>query len=593
MFDGVHKYLKFALVSAGILIVSISLFKSQDGETFYGIAESKEIIVNFDRNVVLKRLQVVSGKKVKKGELLAEFDQAQLEAQIAGAKNQVDELRAQSKLVQDLNLDAKGVPSSKRQSKNAEKKSAPDPAQLKLEFLVEQLRILEHQKEELTSYAIEDSTVGSVNFKVGENVPAFVPIITLVPQAPLQVKGYIHESVGSAPLRQQSVNVESVGLNRIRVAATVAAIGERIVSFPERLKPNADVAMWGREVVIQLPEDNPFLVGEKVLISTSNRIVAGKSLESLKTLSLIGFEEAQKSQEVELTIPASISGNVKLEPSGLLYLEDLDKFLLVSDEPAKQGFGEFFLLNLDGSVDPEAQKIEGYMGSLSDLESLSQDSFGHITAMSSQSLSKGESVSAREHLLSVSRDKKKFRGNLDLNLRNLLKNWAEAHLNQEAAKFLNTNLNIEGHFWNGGDLFLGLKMPMTEAHEALILRIKKAESLNAASVLGADDVSIWKKLALEANGKRMGISDLLYLDGSLYILSTCPRELNEGACGAFWKYGNPDQQGASPLKLIRYFAHTKPEGLAFRTVTREFVLVFDAGKSGVPTMLRLSEKALK
>jgi len=46
-------------------------------------------------------------------------------------------------------------------------------------------------------------------------------------------------------------------------------VGSRIIEYPLRLKKRPEMQLWGREVEIHLPDGNPFLLGEKVMIQTS------------------------------------------------------------------------------------------------------------------------------------------------------------------------------------------------------------------------------------------------------------------------------------------------------------------------------------
>ena len=53
------------------------------------------------------------------------------------------------------------------------------------------------------------------------------------------------------------------------VEGDVVGVGSRIVEYPVRLRKRQDIQIWGREVLIKIPENNAFLLGEKVRISDS------------------------------------------------------------------------------------------------------------------------------------------------------------------------------------------------------------------------------------------------------------------------------------------------------------------------------------
>jgi HlyD family secretion protein len=108
--------------------------------------------------------------------------------------------------------------------------------------------------------------IGMVKFKEGEKVSPFDTILTLHPAAPSYVKGYIHENVYSRVATGDTVEVRSFTDNRQATTGKVAGVGSRIVIYPERLQKRVDIPIWGREVIIKIPDNNSFLLGEKVLI---------------------------------------------------------------------------------------------------------------------------------------------------------------------------------------------------------------------------------------------------------------------------------------------------------------------------------------
>jgi hypothetical protein len=78
--------------------------------------------------------------------------------------------------------------------------------------------------------------------------------------------GYIHENVYHRVMEGEKVVVSSITGRRSSVTGRVTGVGARIVAFPERLQKRPELPLWGREVQIQIPEKNTFLLGEKVLI---------------------------------------------------------------------------------------------------------------------------------------------------------------------------------------------------------------------------------------------------------------------------------------------------------------------------------------
>jgi hypothetical protein len=50
----------------------------------------------------------------------------------------------------------------------------------------------------------------------------------------------------------------------------VIEIGARIIEYPNRLKNNQNLTMWGQEVFIKISEDNSLLNGERVFVTIKN-----------------------------------------------------------------------------------------------------------------------------------------------------------------------------------------------------------------------------------------------------------------------------------------------------------------------------------
>jgi hypothetical protein len=51
------------------------------------------------------------------------------------------------------------------------------------------------------------------------------------------------------------------------IEGKIIEIGARIIEYPNRLKTNQNVAMWGQELFIKIPEQNDFLNGERVFVN--------------------------------------------------------------------------------------------------------------------------------------------------------------------------------------------------------------------------------------------------------------------------------------------------------------------------------------
>ena len=143
------------------------------------------------------------------------------------------------------------------------------------ENLKKELEEMQKQQEELIQIAKEDWVVGDVNVRDGEKVSSFAPIVTLAHKSPTLVRGYINEQIYQNMDLGEAVKVTTLAGSGKAVVGEVVGLSSRIVAFPERMWKMPEMPVYGREVTIKIPENNPFLLGEMVTISDTS----GKKLK--------------------------------------------------------------------------------------------------------------------------------------------------------------------------------------------------------------------------------------------------------------------------------------------------------------------------
>jgi len=179
------------------------------------------------------------------------------------------------------------------------------PIYAQINALKEQSSELSRQETELVVKADLSAKVGTVQYKPGERINSFQPILSIHALQPEFVKGYIHENVYNEVKAGQSVWVMSNTLSGSTLVeeGLVENIGNRIVEYPQRLKKNRLVAAWGREVLIRLKSRNNFMLGEKVRISlepptnSSMQEVVDTMLNWLNLGNIIAGEQAYAMDE--------------------------------------------------------------------------------------------------------------------------------------------------------------------------------------------------------------------------------------------------------------------------------------------------------
>ncbi len=320
-----------ALLSAIVGVFLLTNSFNEKTDHFYGITDNQEQSVRFSEPVEITEIRVIEGQYVEQGTVLLKAKRSELSAQQDQLKGQIDELDARQseskaklnaeievlrakKRAELLSVDAQiSQLHSKRQFNNdlyksitgdAPTHSASNPLQQQVQSLGEQrsaiagaiqaqinslktqlkaskqpiyvqkkqvterLDEINRQADELTIRADFTGRIGSINIKQGERIPSFQSVMTVHGLYPEYVKGYIHENVSNDVKIGQQVWVHSSYNNRgITVKGSVESLGSRIVEYPDRLKKNAAVRSWSREVNIRLGINNPLLLGEKVQIS--------------------------------------------------------------------------------------------------------------------------------------------------------------------------------------------------------------------------------------------------------------------------------------------------------------------------------------
>ena len=330
------RLLYFVWFGCLVALVVVSRDNGTDVDTFFGIAETREIVVNAEGAVEVKEIHVVPGQLVSTGQLLVVLDRPELPLRINEISSQIDELKAQQyvkaadvqariyeleaqkkanaaelqyritqlnnkqqinigltaglrSIEQDQDEKAKNVIKSPLQVQaeglkkelelgnhliqlkiNALKEtldSSKATISIQLKGLEEELNLLHAEKKDLLKHSPITGVVGSVNFKQGEKVSPFDPILTVHTRSPAYVKGYIHEKVYSRISVKDKVRVVSVANTSAATVGEVVGVGARIVEYPLRLRKRPDIQMWGREVQILIPPENQFLLGEKLFIT--------------------------------------------------------------------------------------------------------------------------------------------------------------------------------------------------------------------------------------------------------------------------------------------------------------------------------------
>ena len=302
-----HK-LSIAWILCVIIAVVLGVVYQGKVAMFRGIAEASETIISVPSATEIVKVHVVPGQEIHAGDTIVQINRPDLTLRIAELTREIDALEGRSNLssaeidqkVADVkanletrrltltaeirNLEAeyqsnKAISAKLKSLSNSKSQSDGNDAMAsgksEAENLKKELEEMQKQQEELIQIAKEDWVVGDVNVRDGEKVSSFAPIVTLAHKSPTLVRGYINEQIYQNMDLGEAVKVTTLAGTGKAVVGEVVGLSSRIVAFPERMWKMPEMPVYGREVTIKIPENNPFLLGEMVTISETS----GKKLK--------------------------------------------------------------------------------------------------------------------------------------------------------------------------------------------------------------------------------------------------------------------------------------------------------------------------
>ena len=131
--------------------------------------------------------------------------------------------------------------------------------------LKKELGVLLKEKEQQIKNAEISGTIGTVNVQPGELLPPYSTILSIYESNPTVIKAVMNEGYEYEVKVGDKVLVESTNRS-YKIEGNIVEIGARIIEYPNRLKTNLNLQMYGQEIFIKIPEENNFLNGERVFV---------------------------------------------------------------------------------------------------------------------------------------------------------------------------------------------------------------------------------------------------------------------------------------------------------------------------------------
>lgn len=319
-------YLLIATMLVAMLYISGRYFKGS-GEASIGIAQTSEYKIKTEKSALVKSINVVPGMEVKEGQLLIELTSESLEVDIAKLTNRIgvykseraekaklanaeisyiqaqkginiEELESEimeleseikmnealtSAFIQDDTNKEDSPMSIKLGSLRKQKQKHLEAMKIRIEdvkqestteqqllknqisLLESELSLLKTEKSKLSKYATASGVVEKVYVKPGEQVASYTPLVEINPSHPTTVVAYL---VGKKPTSfgvGKLVNVASYDQSRNSVQGEIIGYGS-VRELPEILQKSTATKAFGQQVFIEIPAENAFFNGEKVLI---------------------------------------------------------------------------------------------------------------------------------------------------------------------------------------------------------------------------------------------------------------------------------------------------------------------------------------
>ena len=363
------------------------------------------------------------------------------------------------------------------------------------------------------------------------------------------------------------------------MAGRVVGLGPLVDTLPTRCRPNLRDKVWGRDVVILLDQAVDLLPGQALDV----RITHGEGA------TLRGARAAAPApvpgEPIAIEVPAELRRRSAVEPSGLLWVPHLARYLVVTDDTGPAGSDEEhapWLLALDGrgQLDPHPVAIHG-VERVSDLEGIAPGRGDVLYLLASQSFSRnGKRPDKRQAFLRLRPDEGGYVVSGAVKLAALLDALPPGELLRTLGIADTAALDVEGLTEHEGALLMGVKAPLDDQGRALIWRLDRPDRLFHSGRLEPGDLRLWARVPLhvQADGEQTpaGISELLFLpDGSLLLAATAPGAPDTQS-GALW-WAPEAQPGELVPRHVRTFEGLKPEGLALAPTPGRLKVAFDRG----------------
>ncbi|MBN2573422.1 MAG: hypothetical protein JXP73_02540 [Deltaproteobacteria bacterium] len=303
---------------------------------------------------------------------------------------------------------------------------------------------------------------------------------------------------------------------------------------------------------------------------------------AMMTLPLGGAAWAGEPEVRALVVPPTLAAATSNpELSGIAWSQSRQRYLVVTDDAGLRredtNHAPLLLgLREDGIFDQAPIPIRG-VKRINDPESICAGPDGGYFLITSHSPNReGKTGASRRQLLHLAEAKTGLRVMARLDLTKIK---GSATLLELAGLPPDGRLDIEAIAFRDGAVFVGFKSPLSDKHEAVIVRLPNVAQSLRAGKLRPNAIERFAAVPLCVAGAAgdpvcQGISDMTFLaDGSLVVSANAPKGGPKDHGGALWHLPSP--VGKRAPVLLHRFATLKPEGVTPSASGRALKVVFD------------------
>lgn len=549
---------------------------------------------------LMDRLSIIEAKSTELAGLNAEIERLEIAEQAGlGHSRDMSDLRLQRDALaaylreqsKDLNSQTQKLEKT-RQSRNFLDGADMDSLTKSMfldqmqytESLQRQMIEAEHRINQRTITAPCEGCVTEIFARGGDVIEAYAPVMKVEELRPRFVDIYIPESSRLQPEAGMNVDIYSSRNGNYDTQGKIVFVHPGFTQASERLSFRGQM-FWARKARIELPPNHNLIPGEAVTAHI-NKSGTDNSPSSLAVIASESLRVENKDMPLvkNMVVPEPLASKTRFEPSGIAWLPDIKKHLIVSDDTGLQNSAGdhapyLFLMDENGVVDSNPAPLTG-IKTINDLEAVAPAGNNTFYLVSSQNLSKRNKRPAnRQVIIKIKQDGNKFNVQKQINFLSLLLNaYSGEKLKTLGLDRLEIDgkpvLNIEGAAFHDGALYLGLKEPVTDKG-AVIWKLDKIDYIFRNHKLLPDQLSVYGYVDLGTfKGKRAGISDLIFDDnGVMWILSTIADAGQDEQQGGLHRI-NRFIDGRLEAKKIYTYPGLKPEGISLFGPAK-FIIVID------------------